>query len=241
MAANSLTTNNTSTILTAQDIMKHRAPKSTRSYKAVSHKELILTTREALDKQGFKIFEESYNIAHDGAVATGKYCIKHDNAEMGIMCAWQNSYNRRVALKFALGAQVFICSNGMVSGDMNSFRRKHTGDVKEFTPAQIFEYVKEADETFQLMNQERLRLRDIAITKRTQAELLGRMFIEQEIITANQLGIIKKEIEAPTHDYKAEGSMWELYNHTTFALKEANAKLWLAQHTKVHDFLTSAV
>ena len=34
-----------------------------------------------------------------------------------------------------------------------------------------------------------------------------------------------RELEAPTHDYGAPDSLWELYNYTTFAMKESHPSI----------------
>jgi hypothetical protein len=43
--------------------------------------------------------------------------------------------------------------------------------------------------------------------------------LEENIITSQQLGIIKGQIENPSYDYKSPDSAWELYSHATHAIK----------------------
>jgi hypothetical protein len=42
----------------------------------------------------------------------------------------------------------------------------------------------------------------------------------------------------PTHDYGAPDSLWELYNYTTFAMKEVHPGLWMENHISAHKFFT---
>ena len=80
------------------------------------------------------------------------------------------------------------------------------------------------------------QFKNIEVDGQAQAELLGRMFLKEDIITSTQLNIIKREIKSPTHDYGAADSMWELYNHVTFAMKQAHPSTWMQDHINVHDF-----
>ena len=79
-------------------------------------------------------------------------------------------------------------------------------------------------------------MKQVQITKRTKAELVGRMMLEEQFITSTQLSIISRELKAPTHDYNAKDSLWELYNYTTFAMKETHPSQWMESHIKAHKF-----
>jgi hypothetical protein len=60
--------------------------------------------------------------------------------------------------------------------------------------------------------------------------------LEEQFITSTQLNIISRELKAPTHDYGAKDSVWELYNYTTFAMKESHPANWMESHIKAHRF-----
>ena len=77
------------------------------------------------------------------------------------------------------------------------------------------------------------------ISKKTIAELCGRLFIEDEIISATQLGLIKKEIETPTYDYCCDGSVWQFYQHCTNATKETTPLNWHKTHQKLGDWFVN--
>ena len=81
-------------------------------------------------------------------------------------------------------------------------------------------------------------MKQVEITKRVKAELIGRMIIEEQFISSTQLNIIQKEMQSPTHDYNAPDSLWELYNYTTFAMKEIHPSLWMENHIQAHSFFT---
>lgn len=216
-------------------------PKETKTYKPISHGQLIDLTLESIHQAGFKLDKESYSAAKGGNIANGKFSISNvADSEMQLQIGWQNSYDKSLTLKFAIGTNVFICANGVVSGDHGSFKRKHIGDVQIFTPNAITEYIKLSGDGFIQIQKEREIMKHVEIDARLSAELVGRMIIQEEFIQSTQLIIIQKELKKPTYDYKAPGTLWELYQHTTHAMKEVHPSLWMQNHIDAHNFFVTA-
>ena len=157
--------------VTIDILLNAELPQQTKTYKPISHEQLMDLTLNSIQGAGFELGTELYSAARDGQVANGRYTIKNvaDN-EMELQIGWQNSYDKSMSLKCAIGTRIFICSNGCVSGDYGAIRKKHVGSVQEFTPAAITEYIKSASEAFRRMQEERDRMKEIEITKRTKAE-----------------------------------------------------------------------
>ena len=222
---------------TKELIMNTPVPVQTRTYKPVSHSQLIDLTLNSIENAGFTLDKETYSSAIDGQIANGRFSISNvADSEMQLQIGWQNSYNKQLTLKFAIGTRIFICQNGCVSGDYGAFKKKHVGEIQSFTPGAITDYIKSAADTFSLMQRQREQMKEIEITRRTKAELIGRMMLEEQFITSTQLNIISRELKAPTHDYGAKDSLWELYNYTTFAMKETHPAQWMESHIKAHKF-----
>jgi hypothetical protein len=216
-------------------------PQQTRTYKPVSHLELMDLTLESIYQAGFTLDQERYTSAREGKVANGKFTIKNvADSEMQLQIGWQNSYDKSLSLKFAIGTRIFICENGCVSGDYGAFKHKHVGEIQTFTPTAITEYIQSAGEAFTRMQTERESMKQIVLDRRAQAELIGRMIIDEQFIESTQLNIIKRELEKPTHDYGAENSLWELYQFTTFSMKEVHPSLWMNNHIDAHAFFLDA-
>jgi hypothetical protein len=226
---------------TLQQIVATKVPAQTNRYKPVSHSQLIDLTLGGIESSGFKLDKQIYTQAGDGQVANGRYTISNiADSEMQIQIGWQNSYNKQVSLKFAIGIHVFICANGMVNGDMGTFKRKHVGDIQEFTPQSITEYIKSAGDSFREMQIQREMMKQVELTKRQQGELIGRMVVEEGFISSSEMNIIRKELQRPTHNYGAESSLWELYQHTTFSMKETHPVNWMTDHISAHSFFVNA-
>ena len=224
---------------TKQLLINTALPETTRTYKCVEHERVMDLTLNAIDKAGFILDAETYTAASGGLIATGKYTIKNiADDEMQLQIAWLNSYNKKKSLTYGIGNQVFICQNGSISADMGYFKKKHQGEIQEFTPIATTEYIKRAEDTFVTMQKEREEMKQIEVSRRICAELLGRAVIEEEFITTTQLNIIKNELYSPTYDYGCPGSIYELYQFTTFALKGIHPSLWMKNHIGAHTFFT---
>jgi hypothetical protein len=225
----------------AEDIMlKAEVPIETRTYKPISHRQLVDLTLESVLQSGFTVDKQKYSVGSNGNVASGRYTISNvKDEDMQLQIAWQNSYDKTTTLKFAIGVQVFICSNGMVSGDHGSFAEKHMGGIQQFAASTITEYIKRSGDAFTKMQQDKEAFKAHEISKERRAELLGLMFAHDKFLKSTQLNMIQREFTNPTHDYKSPNTLWELYNYVTFAMKEIHPTLWMKNHIKCHDFFAA--
>jgi hypothetical protein len=212
-------------------------PEMTWSYKPVSHGDLIRVTLESIEACGFELVKEIYTYRKEGQVANGKYLLKYgDDPDMSLMIAWQNSYDKSLSLKFAVGTWVYICTNGCVSGNMGAFRSKHIGDVQTVSPAVLREYICKAGEQFNTMVAQKEAMKLVQITSKQRAEVLGVLFIDRKLITSTQLNAVKNSIEKPQYDYGCPGSVWELYNYVTESMREISPQYWLSAQVNLHQW-----
>jgi hypothetical protein len=211
-------------------------------YGVISHGFIIDEARKELDNQGIGIVRELYKTNKEGQIAQGIYHLNVANdPEMGMMFAWSNSYNKMMRFKCAVGGQVFICMNGVVAGDLANYSRKHIGQTA-LTDAvnSIQTQIKSAYTHYNQLVQDKNMLKNINLTRKDQAALVGRLFADDEILTPTQTSIVKKEMYAPSHNYNCSNdSAWALYNHVTLALKESHPIHYLSDHQKVHNFFVN--
>jgi hypothetical protein len=211
-------------------------PKKTDSYSPMPYRDVIDMTMEALDKANLKIVEERYIVAKQGKQAQGHYNITSGDNEMQMRLIWHNSYDKTMPLRWAVGGNVIVCSNGVVSGDMGAFKRRHTGTILEEYKEVVAESITKAGDTFKKLQMDRDRMKEIEISKKVRAQLVGQMFIDDAIINSTQLNILAREIQNPSFNYNADNSLWQLYNHTTVALRDSHPRHSIAQHIEVHNF-----
>jgi hypothetical protein len=216
------------------------------SYTVISHKFVIDNTKQMLANSGFIITHEMYRANNRGEVAQGIYHIKsiNDNdpdSDLGMMFAWTNSYDKSIRFQCAIGAHVFACGNGMVCGELN-YARKHTGTADEEIKMQISSQIKNAQKAFDRIKDDRDGLRNTPLSKKQQAELLGRMFFNEDLISPRQMSVVKDEMEKPSFDYQADQeNAWAFYNHVTHSYKSVHPRAWLSDSKTFHDFMVANV
>jgi hypothetical protein len=207
-------------------------------YAVVSHGDVIDNVKKELAKAGFSVKTEQYKMTTDGQVAQGLYHLDYaSDPDMGMMFAWSNSYNKTMRFKCAIGAHVFICGNGVVRGDMGSYSRKHSGTAFQDVMDQINNQIAHAKEHYNVLLEDKALLKNVILTPRDKGSILGELFANDEILTLTQVGIVKREIDKPTHSYNANvDSAWTMYNHITLALKESHPSSFMKDHQRVHGF-----
>ena len=216
-------------------------PSHGKTYTVIPHKDVIETTKTLLDISGFTITKELYRANINAKVAQGVYHLASDeDPEMGMMFAWTNSYDKSTRFQCAVGAFVNVCSNGMLCGDMANYARKHTGKADHDIHTQISSQIKSANKYYTKLIQDKDQMRKIFLPRKSQAELVGRLFLDEEIIDASQVSCIKAEMKDPSYNYNADlNNAWTFYNHVTHSFKKSHPRTWMSDQVKFHEFMTA--
>jgi hypothetical protein len=211
------------------------------SYAVVSHGQIIDLVVNELYTAGFIVKEAQYKCSLDGQIAQGTYHLEFsEDPDMGLSFAWINSYNKQRAFKCAIGGHVFACMNGVMSGELGTASRRHSGsalvDVKEYIKDQI----SFAKQYYRQLCSDKNILKTISLTPAQKGTILGRLFSEYEILTLTQVGIVKREIDKPSFNYSNDpNSAWDMYNHVTVALKESHPQSYIEDHQRLHEFFVN--
>lgn len=220
-----------------QKLYQVPVPRKTDSYSPVPHKDIVECICEELDKNNMYARSIDGSTARDGDQVIGYMDIAPQGYdELGMRLAFRNSYDKSMSVAFVAGAVVWICSNGMISGDIQ-FMRKHTGKVLTELTSKIKLAVNDLSKTFEKSIRHAEAMKKVKVDKTLSAELAGRMFIEHDIITSTQLSIMKKEITEPSHELFKEENLWSFYNHATESLKKAHPSKYFDQHINLHEFV----
>lgn len=226
---------------TEQDLRDVVLPTHGGRYAVVSHGDVIDNVKTQLSIAGFNITKELYKRTFDGQVAQGIYHLDYaGDPDMGMMFAWSNSYNKTMRFKCAVGAYVFICSNGVVSGDMGNYSRRHSGTALQDVINEISDQISKAKSHYNLLLSDKQMLKNVRLTPRDKGRILGELFANEEILTLTQVGIVKREMDNPTHNYNSHtDSAWNMYNNITFALKESHPSTFMNDHQQVHSYFVN--
>jgi hypothetical protein len=210
------------------------------SYTVISHESVIDYAYTELAQAGFGIVSEEYRATADGNIAQGIYRLQYQNdPELSMMFAWTNSYNKQVRFKCGVGAYVNHTGTTMVCGDMGSWARKHTGTADEETVATIKEQITNAHMYYDQLVADKNAMKEIKMNKRKQAQLLGILFAEYQILTTEQASTVRSQMDKPSHVFEDSSSLWAFYNYVTIALQSSHPKTWMEDQRVLHYFISS--
>ena len=82
-------------------------------------------------------------------------------------------------------------------------------------------------------------MKGITLNKRKQAQLLGILFAEYQILTTEQASIVRQQMDRPSHVYVDSNSLWAFYNFVTIALQHSHPKTWMEDQRVLHYFIST--
>ena len=228
-------------ILTRMDIINAPVSELTNTYTPVSNEKIIYTALEEFDKNGYTLKEESYMTEAGMQKFVGRFVLAHDNPDMNMMFAFKNSYNKTMVAGVSTGAQVAVCLNGMLSGQYKQLR-KHTGNADVFIVEAIRENIKRLYDNFMDLEKESLRMKEIEMSKKTIAQLIGNFYCNEAIVTSRQLEVIKGELfSAETFNYGVKDTLYNVYQAVTHSLKKSNPNDYVQNHISTHQFMLAEI
>jgi hypothetical protein len=208
------------------------------TYTVISHQFVIDYAYQALAAAGFGIVEEEYRCTADGQIAQGIYRLNfNQDPELSMMFAWTNSYNKMVKFKCVVGAYINQSGSVMISGDIGSWVRKHTGSADTEVKDTIDQYISNAHMYYNQLCADKASMEGVSLNKRRQAQLLGVLFAEYEILTTEQASMIREQMKKPQQVFANTDSLWAFYNFVTNALQHSHPKTWMEDQRILHYFI----
>ena len=208
-------------------------------YTVIPHAFIIDNALAELKANGLTVNTELYRCSIDGNVATGIYHINNENdKELGMIFAWSNSYDKTMRFKCAVGAYVYTSKNLILKKDIGSWGRKHTGTADSEALDTIKNQILNATDNFNRIIKDKDKMKTITVSTQKGAEIMGRLFLEKELVTSEQMGIVKSQLKEPMFDYISPvDSLCVFYNHISYALQKAHPKTWMDQQRLINWFL----
>lgn len=213
-------------------------PGATATYSPLSHENLVNAVLEQLDKKGLQVIDERYSIARSGQQMFGAFTINGGNDEQNIQIGFRNSYDKSLQVGMVGGSRVIVCSNLMFKGDIKTMMM-HKGDVVKEVNTTVEMVVATLEKNFKSIQKDTAKLKEVKVDPTAVAHVLGELFFQESLVTSTQLQVIKNEL-VELRNFGKE-TMWDIYNHTTEALKKCPAGEILPAHLKVHDFYLARV
>jgi len=223
------------------DLIGVPLPNHASTYTVISHESVMDLSAKALQDAGFVITSENYRATHDGNIASAIYTLNYgDDPELSMMFAWSNSYNKQMRFKCGIGAIHTTNKTTMVCGDMGSWARKHIGTADTETEDTIKEQVSLAKMYYDQLVSDKERMKEITLDRKKQAQLLGILFADEEILTTEQASLIRQQMSRPLHQFANNNSLWAFYNYVTLALQQSHPKTWMEDQRVLHWFISEA-
>lgn len=206
----------------------------------VSHQTIIDYAKEKLAEDGLEISAEEYRCTADGQVAQGIFTLVYDkNPDLSMIFAWTNSYNKQVRFKATVGALVKDTEAIMILENAKGLERKNASsavaDVKNFISSEILTAVS----AFSWCCDHASVMKRTEMPKRRQAQMLGILFAEYNILTSEQASLVKNDMNKA--DYSTAGNLWSFYNFVALALQNSHPKTWMEDQRLLHEFVSSIV
>lgn len=213
-------------------------PNHAASYTVISHQFIIDYAYQSLTNAGFGIVDEEYRCTADGQIAQGIYKLNFNNdPELSMMFAWTNSYNKQVKFKCVVGAYINNTGSVMISGEVGSWVRKHTGTADTEVKSTIDDYISNAHMYYNQLCSDKAAMEVVTLNRRKQSQLLGVLFAEYEILTTEQASMIRDQMKRPQQVFNNTDSLWAFYNYVTNALQSSHPKTWMEDQRILHYFI----
>lgn len=227
-----------------EKLLEVPVPAMTSTYSPISNSDIHETILKEIKENGFELNNVYVNSK------TGRNCIvmyglndvlsSYVDPEIGIRVGFRNSYDKTMSFGFALGSEVFICGNGMVSGEY-TMRKKHSmRDLSQYAIELIHKYFKNVREEHNKNLEFAQELKKKEVDRNTASRLIGELFIDNKIITQAQLRKMTNEM-MKSEKFKSFGtnniiSAWDFYNHGTEALKSSSNSSNFGRHVEYNNF-----
>ena len=210
------------------------------TYTTISHQFVIDYSKQQLIAEGFVIVDEEYRCTADGQIAQGIYKLNfNSDPELSMMFAWTNSYNKQVKFKCLVGAYINRTGSVMTSGELGTWTRKHTGSADTETKDMIDSQVQNANMYYNQLVSDKASMEGISLNKRRQAQMLGILFAEFQILTTEQGSMVRSQMDRPSHVFTDSNSLWAFYNYVTIALQHSHPRTWMEDQRILHYFIST--
>ena len=227
------------------EILNEPVPMATSTYAPVAHGAIHSKIIECVNKNGFEIIDTFAKGKNPNSCIVN-YTLKDNERkydlsnEMGIRIGWKNSYNKTVSFGFAIGSEVFICTNGMVRGEYTIKKQHRQRDLQNYVTDLIEEYFGNIRETHNENVELAKHLMSKEVFEDDAREIIGQLFIDNKILSTRQLRVMSNELYNSTkfHNFNECETItaWDLYNHGTEALKLSPVINDFAKHEEYNKF-----
>lgn len=216
-----------------QDASEVLLPKQTATYTVVPNELIFDLIHKQIDNYGLKIISTDLTTTKNHKKIIGIYDFESEDDELGFRLGFKNSYDGTVSFGLGIGDVVWLCSNGLISAEIQS-SRIHRGNAVE----DIKEMIKTGFESFVANHNENVYFKNKLKQINPQNDIntiVGKLYMDG-VMNTTELNAFKKDLNDDSlfktinnPDFTA----WDLYNHGTEALKLASINTYFQKHLDI--------
>jgi hypothetical protein len=191
----------------------------------LSHSQIISFVKASLVKHGYEIDFEQYRLSPTKDVAQGIHFLKS-----GHVLSWVNSYVNSFGFECVLGYNSF--GNILVNRNSDVCKVRTGMSVSDISRAldnQISSAVN-PEEIITNFKDDLQLLQSVRAFKNDIANIIGRLFILEDVLTLTQIGILKRDVKGGS----VISSAYDLYSLIIQSLDESHPYTYLNDRFMVH-------
>ncbi|RJQ67310.1 MAG: DUF932 domain-containing protein [Desulfobacteraceae bacterium] len=229
-----LSVNRGTSIIGLDELKAFPVPLATATYTPVPHYDLSRSIRTIGQDMltGFNLINEQYAVARNGNQLFALITMRADNSEMGLSIGFRNSYDKSMSIGIAIGSQVFVCENLMMTGDI-TVMKKHTPNVLATLEEATISTLYRAQYTFSKLVKDSQLLKAKGISDQQAFQMLGILF-GHGILSSRQLPVALEEWQKPRHPDFQPRNAFSLYQACTESLKSSPPINVMERHINLH-------
>lgn len=224
-----------STIISRDALKNLQTPEPTSSHIPVAHSLLMDCVEASLNRQGMKIESEQYSVAANSNKLFGVLKVSgRDQNEYRMALGIRAANDKSMPVSMVAGANVFVCDNMMMRGDLITLRRRHTSNLN--IQQEVQDGVSRAIEGYQSIGSlidtwKGIELSDI------EAKALILDAAVKEVMPLHLIPQVLEQWIKPKHDDFRERTLWSLHNGFTESFKLLKPHVAMESATDLARFL----
>jgi hypothetical protein len=197
-------------------------PQATATWQPIPHGELIGLVERNIGQLGFKIVNESYALARDGARFFGTLDLENcrQAEDYRIVVGLRNSHDMSFPAGLAMGSRVFVCDNLAFSGEVQ-IARKHTRYILRDLPTLANSAVGRLNDLREKQDTRIVAYKGTALADGQAHDIIVRA-VDARVIPNQRIPDVLNEWRKPRHAEFEPRTAWSLFNAFTETLKDAN-------------------
>jgi hypothetical protein len=114
-------------VIPKADLYQIEPPAPTKSWRPISHGQLVETIHRNLQRKGVEVVREEYAVQRQNLLLFGVMDLQYGRTEeLTAALGLRTSNDKSFALQIAVGCRVFVCDNLAFTGDLIAMKRKQT-------------------------------------------------------------------------------------------------------------------